>query len=131
MRPCSDRRHDLPAETLTVRAFLHPETQFRRFRVALFQRGHAKAFLAVAPSDDKGKCIWLRSLQSLFASRHVFAPGRGLPPHESGDRGRDACENLFCVRYLTLAELESPGLDHDHLDCLAMTHHASRILNYR
>src|SRR3981189_2430493 len=77
MRPCTDRRHDLPAETLTVRAFLHPEAQFRRFRVALFQRGHAKAFLAVAPSDDKGKCIWLRSPQSFFASCDVFAPGWG------------------------------------------------------
>jgi hypothetical protein len=90
---------------VTVRAFLHRKTQFRRFRVAFFQPGHAKAFLAVASSDDKGKCIWLRSPQSLFASCHVLAPGRGLPPHESGDRWRDACENLFCVRYLKLAEL--------------------------
>src|ERR1700722_917683 len=105
MRPFSDRRHDLPAEALTVRAFLYPEAQFRRFRVALFHRGHAKAFLPVAPSDNKGKCLRLRSLQSSFASCDVFAPGRGLPPHESGDGGRDARENLFGVRYLKLAEL--------------------------
>src|ERR1700733_7941044 len=105
MCPFSDRRHDLPAETLTVRAFLHPEPQFRRFRAARFHRSHAKAFLAVAPSDDEGKCIWVRSLQSCFASGPVVATGRGLPAHESGNRWRDARENLFCVRYLKLAEL--------------------------
>src|SRR5271155_5410939 len=105
MRPFSDRRHDLSAETLTVRAFLHPEAQFRRFRVALFNRGHAKTFHAVAPSDDKGKCRWLRSLQSFLASCHVFAPRGRVPPHESSDRGCDARENFFCVRHLKLTEL--------------------------
>src|ERR1700722_19859857 len=105
MRPFSDRRHYLPAETLTVRAFFHPEAHFRRFRVALFHRGPPDASLAVAPPDDEGKCLWLRSLQSCFATCPVFAPGRRLPPHESGDRGRDARENLFCVRHLKLNEL--------------------------
>src|ERR1700722_6323994 len=98
MRPFSDRRHDLPAEALTVRAFLHPEAQFWRFRVARLHRSHAKAFLAVAPSDNEGKCIKLWSPQTFFASCHEFAPGRGLPAHESGDRGGDARENLFRVR---------------------------------
>src|SRR5579863_1120739 len=105
MRPCGDRRHDLPAETLTVRALLHPEAQFRRFRVARFHCSHAKAFLAVAPSDDEGKCIKVWSLQSRLASCYVFAPGWRLPPHESGDRGRNARENFFCISYLKLAEL--------------------------
>jgi len=75
---------------------------------------HAKAFIAGAAPDDEGESIRVRGPQSFFAPCHVFAPVGRLPPHESGDRGRDAGKNLFCVRYLKLAELQSRGLNDDH-----------------
>ena len=93
------------AKTLAVRAFLYPEPQFGRWCVASLERGHAKALLVVASSNHERKCIRFRVLHPLFASRNVFAPGRRFPAHESGDRRRDACENLFRVCYLKLAEL--------------------------
>jgi hypothetical protein len=105
MCPLGERSHDFPTKTLTVCAFLYPEAQFGRWPVDVFQSGHAKAFIAVAPSDDEGKCIRLWGPQSFFASCHVFTPGWGFPPHEFGDRGRDAREDLFRVRYLKPAEL--------------------------
>src|SRR5580704_336060 len=112
--PFNKRGHHFPAKTLSVRAFLEPKTDFGRNRFRIFKRGHAKAFPVVEPADDERKLVWLRSLRSLLASRHVLAPRWRLPWHESGDGRRDASKNLLCIHHLELAELQSRGLDDNH-----------------
>src|SRR5579864_244755 len=101
--PLNKCGYDLPAKTPSVRAFLKPEAEFGRNRIRVFQRGHAKAFPIVEPPDDERKIVWFRSLHSLLASRHVFAPRWRLPRHEPGDGGRDASVDLLCIRHLELA----------------------------
>lgn len=98
VRPGGERSHHFPTKTVTVRAFLHPEAQFGRWPVEAFERGHAKAFMVVAPPDDEGEDIRVRGPQPFFAACEVFAPCGRVPAHEPGDGGRDAGKNFFCIR---------------------------------